>query len=55
MEGSKCQISISLAPEEKQLLEKMSKSSRVECSEMIRILLFETGILLSNSSRSYEI
>ena len=55
MEGSKCQISISLAPEEKQLLEKMSKRSRVECSEMIRILLFETGILLRNSSRNYDI
>ena len=42
---NECTIAVSMTKQEKNIIETLSKISKVDQGEMIRILLFETGIL----------
>ena len=45
MKLNECTISVSMTKQERNIIETLSKRSKGDQSEMIRILLFETGIL----------
>ena len=54
MSTAECQISISLSRKEK-MLEKLSKRSKVDCCVMVRMLLFETGLLHAQTTQNLKI
>lgn len=45
MESTECTLAVPLTAKEKGLLEKLSKRSNLDRAAMVRMLLFETGIL----------
>ena len=45
MKFNECTIAVSMTKQEKNIIESLSKRIKVDRGEMIRILLFETGIL----------
>lgn len=49
MKRSECFLTVPMSQKEKTLLERLSKRSKVDSSELVRILLFETGILTADN------
>lgn len=45
MKSADCMLSVPMTAKEKSLLESLSKRSNLACAEIVRMLLFETGIL----------
>jgi hypothetical protein len=45
MRSNKYTVSVSMTKQEKRIIEFLSKQSKISHGEMIRFLLFETGIL----------
>lgn len=45
MESADCTLAVPMTAKEKCLLESLSKQSKLDSGELVRMLLFETGIL----------
>lgn len=46
-------VEVVLTPKEKHLIDNLSKQSKVESSELIHMLLFDTGILTSKNEKAF--
>ena len=54
MKATECTIAVPMTNKEKSLIEALSKRSKVNCGEVMRMLLFETGILCEGDCLSRE-